>query len=223
MKRRDDQRFTDHAAVALWYDQKFTEMGGSWHVPDEELNEMLDLLGCESYLAPEILHRPTLLDLGCGDGKLMLQAHIRGLDVIGIDISPVARDMAAARMRVHAADSDEICERNHAAWDVLGYPMEDMADEGTGIPDSTFDFVISYGSIEHAISIPDAIREFTRVLKHGGRYLLYAPNEDWHHDDQPLETTATANEWMALLEDAGLQIATITRRGDNNIIVGRRP
>ena len=100
----------------------------------------------------------------------------------------------------------------------LDYPMESLAD-----PIGRFDFAISLGSMEHALNIPAAVREMARILKPGGRYLLYVPNEEWVHEDQPLETTATGDEWVELLIGAGLGVDSVGKIRDNNRIVGRKP
>lgn len=184
-----------------WYDKKFTEMGGSWYVPPDEINGLLDKMGY-----PQDAKYTMLLELGCGDGKLLYEALKRGGTVVGTDISYVARKMADEKLREFSGMY--ILDPN---------PMESLNWE-----DNSFDYVISYGSMEHALDIQQATNELARVLKSGGRWLNYAPNEEWIHMDQPLETTMTASEWQAIYDTAGLVVESITKNGDNTIYVGTK-
>lgn len=198
-KARNDLNFTTHEQVGAWYDNKFTEMGGSWHVPAEEINMLLDKMG---YPANSI--EVNLLELGCGDGKLLYEAAKRGGWCAGVDVSAVAKAM-----------SDKRCLG--LPVDVRLSPMEQLP-----YPAGTFHFVISYGSMEHALDIPAAVKEMSRVLVQGGRWLNLAPNEDYHWEDQPLETTMTADEWQPMYDDAGLTVESITKDGANNLYIGSK-
>lgn len=199
MRKLNTFGFTTHKEVGDWYDNKFTEMGGSWYVPPDEINDLLDRMGY-----PEDSTGTLLLELGCGDGKLLYEAAKRGGACAGVDISAVARRMSLERC-------------NDLIVLVFGCPMEDLEWE-----DGHFDFVISYGSMEHSLDIPKAVSEMARVLKPSGRFLNYAPNEEWIHEDQPLETTMTAEEWTSLLQSSGLVVDSVTKIGDNNIYVGHK-
>lgn len=197
MRRLNSFNFTTHEEVSKWYDNKFTEMGGSWYVPAEEIDGLLDRLG-------DVRDKDTL-ELGSGDGKLMARVLERGGRITGTDISEVARIMTAKKLdHYHPLD-----------WVVVDWPMEALE-----CPDGIYDFVISYGSMEHSLDIQQTTNEMSRVLKHGGRWLNYAPNEKWIHEDQPLETTMTAAEWQAIYDTAGLTVESITENGDNTIYVG---
>lgn len=169
-------------------------------MPPDELNDLLDRMGY-----PQDATGTTLLELGCGDGKLLFEASKRGGQCIGIDISPVALAM-----------TEERCS-GLPVW-VYNSPMEKLK-----FTESCFNFVISYGSMEHSLNIAEAVSEKARVLKPGGRFLNYAPNEEWVHEDQPLETTMTAEEWLALYTEVGLVVESVTKINDNNIYVGYKP
>lgn len=191
--RRNELNFTTHIQVREWYDRKYAEMGGCWHTPEAELNEHLDALG----LTPGSM----LLDLGCGDGSLLVQARNRGAHVFGCDVSRYA--VEACRAKGIFSDCRQM---ESLLW------MNEF-----------FDFCVSLGSIEHALDIPKAVHEMARVLKPRGRWLLYVPNEEWKHEDQPLETTMTGVEWAAILEEAGLTVEKIEKIRDNNRITGSKP
>lgn len=207
-KRRNDGSFTTHGEVAAWYDAKYVAMSGGWHTPVEELDAHLDALGVRMGLSP--VDHITLIDLGSGDGQLIVRALRRGVHCTGIDISAVGREMTARR--IDAAD-DELPQGLTAA--LLGVPME-----RTGLPAASFDFAISLGSMEHCLDIRAAVHEMSRLLKAYGRWLLYVPNELWVHEDQPLETTAPSSWWVELLKGAGLVVVKDERMNDNNRITG---
>jgi ubiquinone/menaquinone biosynthesis C-methylase UbiE len=197
LRRLNSFGFTTHKEVSDWYDNKFTEMGGSWYVPAEEIDGLLNKLGD--------VRGKDCLELGCGDGKLMARILERDGHVTGTDISEVARTMA----------SDKLSRYPLLNWVVVAWPMEAL-----DCPDGVYDFVITYGSMEHSLDIPQAVKEMARVLKSGGRWLNYAPNELWIHEDQPLETTMTEAEWQVLYDAAGLTVESSERNGDNTIYVG---
>lgn len=229
MKRRNDLGFTTHDEVGAWYTNKFQEMGGSWHVPDEELDELLDLLGVT--YNNKLTYLGSVLELGCGDGKLLARIRERGRNAVGIDVSEEAQRLTLVRMhRLDCANQGTHDDEEHqeycvpfegdsgACWEFHLVPME-----STGFASNRFEWAISYGSMEHALDIAAACRELYRVLKPGGRFCNYAPNELWEHFDQPLETTATEAEWIQWCTGAGLVIDQTTRRGDNTIYIGHKP
>lgn len=55
----------------------------------------------------------------------------------------------------------------------LGIEFVELAD----VPDNTFDAVLSHHSLEHVPSPHDALRELRRILRPGGRLLLFVPFE----------------------------------------------
>jgi ubiquinone/menaquinone biosynthesis C-methylase UbiE len=103
----------------------------------------------------------TILDYGCGRGEAGLEYLSHGATVFGIDI---------ASNYVSAA---------HEAAKMAGYPesqysFEVMDAHELRYPDNTFDFVVGHGILHHLN--PDvALNEIYRVLKPGGRVLMYEP------------------------------------------------
>jgi len=205
-RRRNAQGFTTHQEVGSWYDAKYTEMGGGWHTPPEEIDAHLDALG-----VPQQGAGLRLVDLGFGDGQLLARAVRRGLTCYGVDLSEVGRKMASDRIW-NELRNDPGLTRNYQLY------CESM--ECTGFADAGFDFAISLGSMEHALDIPAAVREMARILKPRGKFLLYVPNEEWIHEDQPLETTAPSSWWISLLESNELMVDTDRKMNDNNRITG---
>lgn len=146
-----------------------------------------------------------LLDVACGLGYLAEMAADRGLDAVGIDVSRVALRRAKALAK---------------KTDLL------MAGDAERLPllDSSFDYAVNLGSLEHFVDPGAAVREMVRILKPGGRAALLLPNS--HHiralyyvyrhgmilpDMQDYERFATRAEWENLLVANGLRIIATER------------
>lgn len=97
--------------------------------------------------------RPVL-DVGCGPGRTTGLLAARGLQVIGIDLSP---------------GMIEVARRDHPALDFRVGTMT-----GLDLPDGQFGGVVSWWSIIHLPRdvVPQAFAEFHRVLAPGGVLLI---------------------------------------------------
>jgi SAM-dependent methyltransferase len=145
-----------------------------------------------------------LLDVACGAGGFMQRAAGLGLDVVGLDVSPTAIELAGARLpgaELHVGEAERL-----------------------PFPDSSFDLVTCLGSLEH-FPRPDAgAAEMRRVLAPGGRALVFVPNlfflgHVWfglRHGQQPTEGGQEFSEeylssggWRTLLEDSGFEILDV--------------
>ncbi|MGW3469037.1 class I SAM-dependent DNA methyltransferase [Saccharopolyspora sp. NPDC000995] len=93
-------------------------------------------------------------ELGCGSGRVT--AHLRdlGLDVFGIDLSPVMIDLA------------------RKTYPDLRFDVGSM--DALDLPDDKLDGIVSWYSVIHAPpqDLPSYITEFQRVLAPGGHLLL---------------------------------------------------
>ncbi|MFI6680598.1 class I SAM-dependent methyltransferase [Kribbella sp. NPDC050470] len=91
-----------------------------------------------------------VLDVGCGPGRLAGHLHERGLQVIGVDLSP---------------GMIEIARRDHPGPD---YRVGSMT--ALDLPDGSVGGVIAWWSIIHLPRevVPEALAEFHRVLAPGG-------------------------------------------------------
>jgi SAM-dependent methyltransferase len=156
-------------------------------------NWILDLLAVE--------RGASLLDVACGTGTFLEQARLRGLAVSGVDVSHVALEQAKTRI----PDAD----------------LHEGRGEELPFADGAFDYVTCIGSLEH---FPDPERgagEMARVLKPGGRAVVYVPNlfflgHVWfglRHGTQPSEGNQQFSEqflssegWRELLDRAGLHV-----------------
>ena len=119
------------------------------------------------------------LDLGCGDGTTALPLAQMGADVTGIDI---ARNLVAAGNQ-RARD---------AGLTNLRFLHGD-ADEMQGIPDATFDLVLSMFGAMFAPRPFDVAREMVRVTKPGGRIVMgnWIPNDPTSFVSQLLKISSS--------------------------------
>ncbi len=137
--------------------EKYAQLGAPSFVWREgqtrRLRMMLDALG------PRFPHGLGL-ENGCGVGLYLARLRELGGRVIGLEYDfPWARQAA-----------------QHG-------PVVNAAGEALPFPANTFDYVISHEVIEHVHDDRAAVREMIRVLKPGGRLLLFCPNRGY-----PFET-----------------------------------
>ncbi|GFO97105.1 putative methyltransferase [groundwater metagenome] len=116
----------------------------------------LDLLGS--------LCKGRLLDAGCGSGKYAIPLQMRGFDVIGVDVSPDALEMAAKGSECRELDIKFL------AADICHLPF----------PDASFDVVWCYGVLQHLLSAERelAVSEFRRLLRRDGMLFLEVMGEE---------------------------------------------
>ncbi len=103
-----------------------------------------------------------VLEVGCGPGHLsILLARQHGLDVAGLDLDPAMIERARANA-VRPGDSDE------------GRPSFLVGDVASlAFPDGSFDLVVSTLSMHHWADPRAGLAEIGRVLRPGGRALVW--------------------------------------------------
>jgi SAM-dependent methyltransferase len=142
-----------------------------------------------------------VLDVGCGSGGFLRRAADRGLDVVGVDVSPAAIEFA--RKAAPAADL-HVGDAEHLPF-----------------ADGSFDLVTCLGSLEHFPSPERGAAEIARVLGQCGRAIIFVPNlfflgHIWfglRRGTEPSEGGQAFSEtfhsfegWRSLLESAGLLV-----------------
>ncbi len=109
-------------------------------------------------MVPLFFHGRNVLDLGCGSGDQMALWREGGLDVWGVDISPIAADAGSKRgLRIFSGE----------IWDA-------------GFAGGCFDIVYANQVIEHTRETNAILEEIKRVLKPGGVLIMGAPNTGSH-------------------------------------------
>lgn len=106
-----------------------------------------------------------VLDLGCGDGTTALPAAILGADVLGVDI---ASNLVAAGNKRAKEQGLANCRF-----------QEGDASNLEGLPDGTFDLVVSIFGAMFAPRPFDVAKEMVRVTRPGGRVVMgnWIPND----------------------------------------------
>lgn len=91
----------------------------------------------------------SLLDVGCGEGRLPRDLKKRGYDVVGIDASPT--------LIAHAREADP--DGDYRVADGAAIPQ----------PDASVDVVTAFMTLHDIDDLNGAVREIARVLSPGGR------------------------------------------------------
>lgn len=100
------------------------------------------------------IHR--VLDVGCGLGKVTVYLAEKGLDIIGIDISPRMIDLAKKKAREHQVSIDfQAAELNQF------------------LTTKQFDGVLFAGVLEHIENEEQMMRDAQRVLKESGKIIIF--------------------------------------------------
>lgn len=139
-----------------------------------------------------------LLDVSCGQGRLVTLAHRQGLRAIGVDF-------AAGAVKQGAAETPQ------AGW---------VISDGEQLPVAAAcaDYVTHIGSLEHYQDPEAGMREIARVLKPSGTACVLLPNTygllgnvkhvwqtgDVFDDGQPLQRYNTRQGWRLMLARNGL-------------------
>jgi SAM-dependent methyltransferase len=151
-----------------------------------------------------------LLDISCGQGKLIELATRQGILAVGVDFSfsGLSRGRQAAPQ---------------AGW-VVG--------DGERLPlaDGAVDYVMHIGSLEHYEGPAAGAGEIARILRPSGLACVLLPNAygllgnvryvrqhgEIFDDGQPLQRYATRRTWETLLQRGGLEILRVVPWGEVN-------
>lgn len=119
--------------------------------------------------APYVRPGDTVVDFGCGGGHMV--AGLNAARRIGIEPNPYAR-AAAAPLGIEVAES--------------------AAEVETGIAD----VVLCHHALEHALAPWAELVELRRILKPGGRLVLWLPLDDWRRSSQRRATGPDENHHL---------------------------
>jgi SAM-dependent methyltransferase len=132
---------------ALWEKGDFTRIAETMRESGDALVERIGIVPGQ-----------RILDLGCGDGTTALPAAKRGADVLGVDI---ARNLVEAGNRRATEQGIRNCAFR-----------EGDATNLEGIPNQSFDLLISIFGAMFAPKPFDVAKEMVRVTKPGGRIVM---------------------------------------------------
>lgn len=118
--------------------------------------------GCEPPALSERIHGYSrsnglnILDVGCGNGYVLLQYARHGATVTGVDLTSTAIELSRKR------------------FDLAGVrgTFVEIDGEKLPFPDGHFDLVCSMGVLHHISNPKPIINEIYRVLKPGGRIII---------------------------------------------------
>ncbi len=124
------------------------------------LNHILGAEARGEAIADRLGDEGPILEVGCGTGGLLVAASRRGLEITGADIA--ARWLVVARRRLD----------DHG----LAVPLVAASADRLPWPDGSFATVVADSVIEHCDDPIAALSEWRRLLRPGGRLVLWSPN-----------------------------------------------
>lgn len=145
-----------HRDIAAWYDDLSTGWGKNYASGDSHFNRRMQNV---HLLAEKLNEDAEILDIGCATGEITSSLHSRfKCKTTGIDISSKMIDHCHATYR----DKNVFFK----VGDILSLQFND----------NNFDLVVSLSVIEWIDNYEKAISEVSRVLKHGGQWIVSIPN-----------------------------------------------
>ena len=117
------------------------------------------------YIIPDLRSR-SILDVGSGRGKFLIDAASRGCDVYGVEVFQDYIDISLEHAK----------ERN------IQIKVEQGLAENLPFEDDKFDFINLSEVIEHVDNPEDTLSEISRVLKKGGKVYLSVPSRFSYFD-----------------------------------------
>ena len=104
----------------------------------------------------------SVLELGCGEGRLAIELARKGVRVKGLDLSAERIASAAARVKVLASEG------------VHSLPQFETADLNTiSLPSGVYDVVVAHDALHHILRLGRLMKEIHSALKPHGRLVVY--------------------------------------------------
>jgi len=147
----------------------------------------------KAYVVAEDYIQGNVLEVGCGEGRGVARMIDRATQFTAVDkIAPVIDDL----------------QKKFPAGKFISMNLPPLH----GLPDNTYDFVISFQVIEHIQDDAFYLREIHRVLKPGGKALITTPNRSmslsrnpWHiREYLPTELSKLAATIFGRVEMKGI-------------------
>ena len=174
------------------------------HFYSEEVSVLLE---SGLALANKVVKKPSIVDLGCGDGRLIFALYKRGLlknvgEIVGVDISE---------------------ERIGRLTKELPFVKGIISDASNvkELPDSSFDFVICSQLVEHVEDDDMLVQEIRRLLKVGGLAYISSVIKKWYGvyfyfrggsfrlDPTHVREYSSVDEFVSLIANNGFEIVDV--------------
>ncbi len=186
-----EQAFVEETRFGVWFLATQT-----WyvHVLQRALNDL------ERLLQPRAASYPVILDVGCGQGKSLIELSRRFApqQIIAVDADPDARQRAA--LSIAQCSVPVTFHHSNAAQLPLA--------------DHSVDMVFCHQTLHHIVAQEAALAEFYRVLKPGGVLLLAESTRKYIHSwmirllfRHPMHVQRTADEYLAMIKHAGFDVS----------------
>ena len=148
------------------------------------------------------------LDHCCGDGAFTRMVCPNGFDA-GVDFS------------LDVLNSARLVRKSNGNGSLYGELRQSDVSKSLPWPEATFNLVLNNSGLEHVNGLEGALREVSRVLRPGGRFVftLFAKRAlEWWPGDleegsrnlyvkrQPMFNLLSLEEWIRLLMDQGMRI-----------------
>ena len=139
-------------------------------------------------LEPVLFHGKTILELGCGHGRLSIEmAKEQTTKVVGIDLNETLISFAKENLQENFVELEKRLE----------FKLENICN----LDSEQFDIVVSKDTFEHIIELEKVINCIYRVLKPGGKcYIGFGPLY-YSHNGEHSKTLAPFKWGHALLSD----------------------
>jgi cyclopropane fatty-acyl-phospholipid synthase-like methyltransferase len=157
----------------------------------------------------------AILEMGCGNGDLTWSLVHCGDVIVGTDVSTKAIEVARRRAELWRLPDAETAKVQFRAMSAVQLEF----------PERSFDRAISTSMIEHLHpdDLPKHFSEVHRVLRPGGKYLIWCPNGLGHHGDRDHHFSMYSYaEWIDKMSAAGFKNFVSTRTTGMPLVNARR-
>ena len=142
-------------------------------------------------------HR-AILEMGCGRGDLTYALVDQTDKLVATDIAERSLKQARQRRNLWGITDEQAAK----------IEFRQMSAVKLSFGDGSFDWAVSTSMIEHLHPDDVAIhfREVHRILRPGGSYLIWCPNDLGHHEDREFHLSMFSyRQWMQKMTAAGFK------------------
>lgn len=152
-----------------------------------------------------ITEQDAVLEIGVGTGRIALPLLLAGMNITGVDISPLMVERLRAKLEQMRADEPE------RAWGMLTLEMADM----TALPfaENSFDAAVAVHVFHLVPEWHKALDEALRVLRPGGALLI---GQDVHNGGSP--NAVIQDEWRDIVTRLGHPPITVGAHGFQAVV-----